>query len=84
MSVDTAELRTSQGAILDRIAPMCHEPYLEVEESDCDAVEIQYLLCHNLRLDIRPACVGHGYLDSKGVSPDQTQRESDWVVSVGR
>jgi len=84
MGVDTAGLRMSQGAVLDKIAPMCHEPYLELEESDSDAVEIQYLLCHNLLLGIRPACVGHEDLDSGDVSSDQTQWESGWVVSVGR
>jgi hypothetical protein len=84
MGVDTAGLRMSQGVVLDKIAPMCHEPYLELEESDCDAVEIQHLLCHNLWLDIRLACVGREYLDSGDVSPDQTQGESGRVVSVGR
>jgi hypothetical protein len=84
MGVDTTRSRMSRGAVLDKIAPMCQEPYLELEESDCDAVEIQHLLCHNLRLNIRPACVGHEDFDSGDVSPDQTQRESGWVVSVGR
>ena len=84
MGVDTARSRMSQGAVLDKIAPMCHEPYLELEEFGCDAVEIQHLLCHNLRLDTRPACVGHEDLDSGDVSPDQTQGESGWVVLVGR
>src|ERR1700679_4101302 len=84
VGVDTARPRMSRRADLDKIALMGHEPYLELEESDCDAVEIQYLLCHNLRLDIRPDCVGHEDLDSGGVSPDQTQGESGWVVSVGR
>ena len=81
--VDTAGLRMSQEAVLDKIAS-CHGPYLELEESDGDAVEIQHSLCHNLRLDIRPACVGHENLDSGGVSPDRTQWESGWVVPVGR
>jgi hypothetical protein len=80
--VDTAGLRMSQGVVLDKIAPLCHGPYLELEESDRDAVEIQHSLCHNLRLDTRPACVGHENLDSPG--PDRTQGESGWVVSVGR
>jgi hypothetical protein len=84
VGVDTARPRMSRRADLDKIAPMGHEPYLELEESDCDAVEIQYLLCHNLRLDIRPDCVGHEDLDSGDVSPDQTQGESGWVVSVGK
>ena len=86
MGVDTAGPRMSRGAVLDKIVSMCHEPYLELEGSDCDAMEIQHLLCHNLRLDIRPACVGHENLDSGDVSPgpDRTQGESGWVVSVGR
>lgn len=85
MRVDTAGLRMS-GAVLDKIALSCHGPYLELEEFDGDAVEIQHSLCHNLRLDIRRACVKHETLDSGGVSPypDRTLGESDWVVSVGR
>lgn len=62
--VDTAGLRMSQGALLDKIAPRCHGPYLEPEESDFDAVEIQHSLCHNLQPDIRPVCVRHENLDS--------------------
>ena len=83
MGVDTAGLRRSQ-AVLDKFDPMFHEPYLELEESDDDAVETQHLLCHNLQLDIRPACVEHESLDSGGASPDQTQGESGRVGSVDR
>ena len=31
MGVDAAGLRMSQRVVLDKIAPMCHEPYLELE-----------------------------------------------------
>ena len=84
MGVDSAGLRMSQGAVLDKTASACHEPYSELEEFDCDAVEIQHLLCHNLWLDIPPACVAHENLDSGDESPDQIHEENGWVVSVGR
>ncbi len=77
MDVGTAGLRMSQ-VVLDKIAPVCHEPNLEPEMSDCDAVEIQR---HNLRSDIQPACAGHGILGSGDV---KTQGENEWVASVGR
>lgn len=84
MRVDTAGLRMSKEVVPDKIVPMCHEPYLELEESDCDAVEMRYLIYHIPRLDIRPACEGHENLDSGDVSPGQTLGESGRVVSVGR
>lgn len=84
MRVDTAGLRMSQEVVLDKIVLVCHEPYLELEESDYDAEGIQHLMYHILRPDIRPACEGHENLDSGDVSPGQTQGESGRVVSVGR
>ncbi len=68
MGVGTAGLRMSQAVVPDKIAPVCHQPNLELEESDCDAVETQHLLCHNPRSDIRLACVGREILDSGDVS----------------
>jgi hypothetical protein len=71
----------SQGAMLDKIAPVGYEPNLQLEESDCDAVES---LSHDPRLYTRPARVGHEYRDSGDVRLEKTQRGSGWVVSVGR
>lgn len=49
MEVDTAGLRMSQGAILDKVVPVGYELNLQLERSDCDAVEVHQSLCHDLR-----------------------------------
>jgi hypothetical protein len=84
MDVDTAGRRMSQGAVLDKFAPVGYEPNLQLEESDCDAVEVQQSLCHDPLLYVRLACVGHEYRDSGDVRLEKTQGESGRVVSVGR
>ena len=83
MGVDTARLRMSHGVILDKSVPVGFEPNLRLEESDCDAVEVQQSQSHD-HDQVRPARVGHDYRDSGDVRLEKIRGGSGKVVLVGR